>query len=80
MSGEGNRCSFSRTFDWSTRGISVSYLMVLSTFNLTCRGQFVIEYVGELINYKEFRRRFDDYNAQGHKHFYFMSLTGDEVC
>lgn len=43
------------------------------------RGQFVIEYVGELVNYKEFRRRFQDYNDRGYVHFYVMSLTADQV-
>jgi hypothetical protein len=43
-------------------------------------GQFVIEYVGEVINYKEFRRRFENYSGRGHKHFYLMSLSSDQVC
>ena len=43
-------------------------------------GQFIIEYVGESIDHKEFKRRFDEYNEQGHKHFYFMTLSSDEVC
>lgn len=51
-----------------------------SHLSCTASGQFVIEYVGEVVNYKEFKRRFEDYNSRGNKHFYFMSLSGDQVC
>ncbi|TPX31295.1 histone-lysine N-methyltransferase [Synchytrium microbalum] len=42
------------------------------------RGQFVIEYVGEVIPTTLFIKRTQDYHDQGKKHFYFMSLKSDE--
>lgn len=39
---------------------------------------FVFEYVGEVINEPTFRRRMLQYDEEGIKHFYFMSLTKGE--
>lgn len=41
-------------------------------------GDFVFEYIGEVIEEKTFRRRMIQYDEQGIKHFYFMSLTKGE--
>jgi len=38
-------------------------------------GDFVFEYIGEVINEPVFRKRTIQYDAEGIKHFYFMSLT-----
>lgn len=38
---------------------------------------FLIEYVGEVIDIKEFKRRCEKYSAQNNQHFYFMSLQND---
>ena len=38
---------------------------------------FLIEYVGEVIGLKEFKRRCEKYSAQNNQHFYFMSLYND---
>lgn len=38
-----------------------------------------MEYVGELLDYKEFVRRTRQYAKQGLKHHYFMALNADEV-
>ncbi|KAK7506668.1 hypothetical protein BaRGS_00002143 [Batillaria attramentaria] len=42
-------------------------------------GAFVMEYVGELLDYKEFVRRTRQYAKQGMMHHYFMALNADEV-
>ncbi|KAH7418501.1 hypothetical protein BKA64DRAFT_200885 [Cadophora sp. MPI-SDFR-AT-0126] len=39
---------------------------------------FIFEYLGEVINEPTFRRRTHQYNDEGIKHFYFMSLTKHE--
>ncbi|KAF2878370.1 hypothetical protein BDV95DRAFT_20146 [Massariosphaeria phaeospora] len=41
-------------------------------------GDFVFEYIGEVIDERNFRRRMIQYDEQGIKHFYFMSLTKGE--
>lgn len=39
---------------------------------------FIFEYIGEVINEPTFRRRMIQYDEQGIKHFYFMSLSKSE--
>lgn len=39
---------------------------------------FIFEYIGEVINEVQFRRRMIQYDEEGVKHFYFMSLTKGE--
>jgi [histone H3]-lysine36 N-trimethyltransferase len=39
---------------------------------------FIFEYIGEVINETAFRRRMIQYDEEGIKHFYFMSLTKGE--
>lgn len=39
---------------------------------------FIFEYIGEVINEPTFRRRMMQYDQEGIKHFYFMSLTRTE--
>lgn len=39
---------------------------------------FIFEYIGEVINEPAFRRRMHQYDQEGIKHFYFMSLTKGE--
>jgi SET domain-containing protein len=41
-------------------------------------GDFIFEYIGEVINEPQFRRRMLAYDDQGIKHFYFMSLSKGE--
>lgn len=40
--------------------------------------EFIYEYIGEVINEQNFRRRMVQYDEDGVKHFYFMSLTKGE--
>lgn len=40
--------------------------------------EFVFEYIGEVVNEAQFRRRTVQYNDEGIQHFYFMSLTKNE--
>ncbi|KAL3504286.1 hypothetical protein ACH5RR_034127 [Cinchona calisaya] len=42
-------------------------------------GQFLIEYVGEVLDMHTYEARQKDYAVKGHKHFYFMTLNGSEV-
>ncbi|KAJ9622293.1 histone methyltransferase set2 [Taxawa tesnikishii (nom. ined.)] len=39
---------------------------------------FIFEYIGEVINENTFRRRMHQYDQEGIKHFYFMSLSKGE--
>ncbi|KAF2742954.1 hypothetical protein M011DRAFT_374476, partial [Sporormia fimetaria CBS 119925] len=41
-------------------------------------GDFIFEYIGEVIDERTFRRRMLQYDQEGIKHFYFMSLTKGE--
>lgn len=43
------------------------------------KGTFIMEYVGELLDYEEFVRRTKQYSKAGLKHHYFMALNADEV-
>ncbi|KAL0273974.1 UNVERIFIED_CONTAM: hypothetical protein PYX00_006522 [Menopon gallinae] len=40
---------------------------------------FIMEYVGEVVDQKEFARRVKLYAKDNNKHFYFMALKGDAV-
>uniref|UniRef100_A0A1J3F670 Histone-lysine N-methyltransferase ASHH2 n=1 Tax=Noccaea caerulescens TaxID=107243 RepID=A0A1J3F670_NOCCA len=42
-------------------------------------GQFLIEYVGEVLDMQSYETRQKDYASVGQKHFYFMTLNGNEV-
>lgn len=47
--------------------------------NTTLRpNDFIFEYIGEVIGENVFRRRMQQYDEEGIKHFYFMSLTKGE--
>ncbi|KAF2261669.1 hypothetical protein CC78DRAFT_345430 [Lojkania enalia] len=41
-------------------------------------GDFIFEYIGEVIDERAFRRRMIQYDEEGIKHFYFMSLSRSE--
>ncbi|QDS76685.1 hypothetical protein FKW77_000366 [Venturia effusa] len=41
-------------------------------------GDFIFEYIGEVIDEPRFRRRMRQYDEEGVKHFYFMSLNKGE--
>lgn len=43
------------------------------------KGQFIIEYCGEVIPHSTFIKRTKEYSIAGVKHFYFMSLKSDEI-
>ncbi|KAH6832766.1 histone-lysine N-methyltransferase [Perilla frutescens var. hirtella] len=43
------------------------------------QGQFLIEYVGEVLDVHAYEARQREYAMMGHKHFYFMTLNGSEV-
>ncbi|KAF9687177.1 hypothetical protein SADUNF_Sadunf02G0066600 [Salix dunnii] len=43
------------------------------------RGQFLIEYVGEVLDAHAYEARQKEYASKGHKHFYFMTLDGSEL-
>ncbi|KAJ9146222.1 hypothetical protein P3X46_028513 [Hevea brasiliensis] len=43
------------------------------------KGQFLIEYVGEVLDVHTYEARLREYASKSHKHFYFMTLDGSEV-
>ncbi|KAI7902019.1 uncharacterized protein BX663DRAFT_456379 [Cokeromyces recurvatus] len=40
---------------------------------------FIMEYIGEVIPQTEFIRRTREYDTEGYKHYYFMTLKNDEI-
>ena len=48
-------------------------------FNFSLRDGFVIEYVGEVLNPREFDKRTKEYAKGNQEHFYFMSLKSDAI-
>ena len=42
-------------------------------------GQFVIEYIGEVLEEEEYLRRKEFYQASGQRHYYFMNVGNGEV-
>ena len=46
---------------------------------LLFRNQFVMEYCGEVMNYKDFQERAERYDRENRRHYYFMTLRADEV-
>ncbi|KAG2665893.1 hypothetical protein I3760_15G029600 [Carya illinoinensis] len=51
----------------------------LSKSGRVSKGQFLIEYVGEVLDMHAYEARQKDYAFKGHRHFYFMTLNGSEV-
>ncbi|XWS21683.1 hypothetical protein CRYUN_Cryun30bG0075300 [Craigia yunnanensis] len=42
-------------------------------------GQFLIEYIGEVLDMQAYEARQKEYTSRGQRHFYFMTLNGCEV-
>ncbi|XP_046747434.1 probable histone-lysine N-methyltransferase CG1716 isoform X2 [Diprion similis] len=42
-------------------------------------GEFLMEYVGEVVDPKDFRRRAKDYSKDKNRHYYFMALKSDQI-
>ncbi|ESO12796.1 hypothetical protein HELRODRAFT_62386, partial [Helobdella robusta] len=42
-------------------------------------GTFIMEYVGEVLDYREFKYRVKKYDKENIPHHYFMALNGEEV-
>nr|CAD7432157.1 unnamed protein product [Timema monikensis] len=42
-------------------------------------GSFLLEYVGEVLDPKEFRRRAKEYSKDKNRHYYFMALKSDSI-
>ncbi|KAL7086177.1 hypothetical protein ACP275_14G323400 [Erythranthe tilingii] len=51
----------------------------LQSLENVSEGQFLIEYVGEVLDIHAYEARQREYALHGHKHFYFMTLNGSEV-
>jgi len=51
----------------------------LTPLRKLAQGQFVIEYVGEVVTEEESLRRREEYAAAGVRHMYFMSLSSGEL-
>lgn len=58
---------------------TVPLVYVQNMINVIDRGDFVIEYVGEVVSQSQMQKRLE-INAQlGQKHYYFMTLQSDQV-
>lgn len=44
-----------------------------------CSGEFILEYIGEVIGPDEFEERATEYSKGKNPHYYFMSLRADAV-
>ncbi|XP_014210981.1 probable histone-lysine N-methyltransferase CG1716 isoform X2 [Copidosoma floridanum] len=42
-------------------------------------GDFIMEYVGEVVNPKDFRKRAKEYSKDKNRHYYFMALKSDQI-
>ncbi|ESW09471.1 hypothetical protein PHAVU_009G130100 [Phaseolus vulgaris] len=51
----------------------------LKALGNVAQGQFLIEYVGEVLDMHTYEARQREYALKGHRHFYFMTLNGSEV-
>ncbi|KAF2368332.1 WW domain [Trinorchestia longiramus] len=68
------RCDYGpvEVFNAEEKGCGVRATSVISP------GTFIMEYVGEVFDQREFRRRRKDYGKDGTAHFYFMALRVDQ--
>ncbi|KAJ8531165.1 hypothetical protein K7X08_026599 [Anisodus acutangulus] len=62
-----------KCFKYGKKGYGLQLLEDVS------EGQFLIEYVGEVLDLHAYEARQKEYAVKGHKHFYFMTLNGSEV-
>ncbi|CAL0305489.1 unnamed protein product [Lupinus luteus] len=79
----GDRCSNQQfqkreyaSLDWFKCGKKGYGLKALEDI---AQGQFLIEYVGEVLDIHAYEARQREYALKGHRHFYFMTLNGSEV-
>ncbi|XP_063973943.1 probable histone-lysine N-methyltransferase CG1716 [Diachasmimorpha longicaudata] len=42
-------------------------------------GEFIMEYVGEVLDPRDFRRRAKEYSKDKNQHYYFMALKSDQI-
>ncbi|XP_031779694.1 histone-lysine N-methyltransferase SETD2 isoform X1 [Nasonia vitripennis] len=49
-----------------------------ATTNLEA-GDFIMEYVGEVLDPKDFRKRAKEYSKDKNRHYYFMALKSDQI-
>ncbi|XP_034945207.1 probable histone-lysine N-methyltransferase CG1716 isoform X2 [Chelonus insularis] len=42
-------------------------------------GEFIMEYVGEVVNTRDFRKRAKEYSKDKNRHYYFMALKSDQI-
>ncbi|XP_031489927.1 uncharacterized protein LOC116257377 isoform X1 [Nymphaea colorata] len=64
------------TFEWVRCGKKGYGLQLREDVS---KGQFLIEYVGEVLDTQTYAARQREYAARGQRHFYFMTLNGNEV-
>ncbi|XP_059301922.1 histone-lysine N-methyltransferase ASHH2-like, partial [Lycium ferocissimum] len=62
-----------KCFKYGKKGYGLQLLENVS------EGQFLIEYVGEVLDMHAYEARQKEYASKCHKHFYFMTLNGSEV-
>ncbi len=51
----------------------------LFTEEALTEGQFIIEYIGEVLEEEEYLRRKEFYQESGQRHYYFMNVGNGEV-
>lgn len=79
----GDRCT-NRRFQMHQYAPVVVFKTEMKGFGLRAAsdiqgGEFIMEYVGEVLNAKQFEKRANAYSKDKNKHYYFMALRSDAV-
>ena len=60
-------------FDTEKKGLGLKTMKTLAS------GDFIMEYVGEVINNKQLEKRALQYSQENHQHYYLMALRNDMI-
>jgi len=61
------------------RIISLCIIIIIIIIIMSVSGTFIMEYVGEVLDYRAFKCRTRRYARENYEHHYFMALSADEV-
>lgn len=65
---------------WYDRDRKFHHVVVSLIIRCTCvSGMFVMEYVGEVLDQRDFKKRVKEYAYDKQRHYYFMALRADEI-
>lgn len=70
---QGAQYSHCKVFRTELKGFGIQAAALIAP------GDFIMEYVGEVLDSTQFEKRATDYSAKENKHYYFMALRSDAV-